>query len=797
MLKNYLKIALRNILRAKVYSFINIIGLSIGIAGFALIFSYVYNEMNYDAFHDNADKIYRIYKHEKSPGGETYSATTPDPLPKALRNDYPGLGMVARLFRNEFWVTRGDKAFKEMVFCSDPSFFEVFNFPLLYGDRRTVLDNPNSVVIAKEFALKVFGDDNPMGKTMKINNFDFVVTGVLHDFPVNSSIKFDILIPAKIRNYFDPGFEDKWYSSGTHTFVKLSDNVSPQELQNQLTQILNKDLPDYLKGRTAFGIEPLKDVHLDSKITENIVQPVSRNFLYILLGIAISILAISCINFMNISTSRYAERAKEVGLRKVLGAKRSQLIKQFICESVMMSLVSLIIGVGLAELFLDQFRILTGKEIELFPFLAFPGMAFVLVFGIILGLLSGSYPAFFLSSFTPVQVFAKQSLGNKRSIVRNVMVVSQFTIAVMLITGALLINRQINFMRNYDMGFQPDGIVVVPVEIEAERGHGANVDVFLNSINADKAGAGITSCCISENVPGYYFNNDFGVIPMGGDKKKPVQMIVSSIDENFFDTYRAQLTQGRNFSLQYGSDITDAVILNETAAKELGWPDAAGKEVRYVHEDHPLHVIGVAKDINISSLHNPVQPAIFRYVAGDYLKRFISVRIDPSRSAAALSFLKNKWGEVFTGSPFEYFTVLDKYHESYKPQESLETIAGVFSSLAIVLASLGLFGLASLKVTQRTKEIGVRKVLGASIPGILSLFTKEFLVLIITANVIAVPVSYFVLTEWLQNFAYRTNIGIGIFLIAAVITLLIAFIAMSFQAIKAATANPVESLRYE
>jgi putative ABC transport system permease protein len=797
MLRNYFKVALRNILRSKVYSFINIIGLSVGIAGFALIFSYVYNEMNYDSFHKNADRIYRIYTEGRSPNGEVYDARTPDPLPKALRNDYPGLSKVVRLFRNQFWVTRDDKAFKELVFGSDPSFFDVFNFRLLNGDRRSVLDNPNSVVITKEFAEKIFGNDDPMGKVLKINNFDFIVTGVLDDFPVNSSIKFDILIPAKIRNNFDPGFEDKWYSSGTYTFVELSGEISPNELQNQLTQILNKYMPGFLKGRATLGIEPLKDVHLDSRITEDIIPPVSRSFLYILLGVAVSILLISSINFMNISISRYTERAKEIGMRKVLGANRSQLVKQFMCESVLMSLASLIIGVGLAELFLGRFNVLTGKEIELSPFLTFPNVFVVIGFGIVVGLISGSYPAFFLSSFTPVQVLAKQSSGNKKSNVRNVLVVSQFAIAVMLMTGFLLIDRQVNFMVNYDMGFQPKDIVAISVEDESRRGQMVNINAFMNSINTDKAATGITSLCISENIPGYYFSNDFGVVPIGADGKKPLQMIVSSVDENFLDTYRATLTEGRNFSPLDVSDKTDVVILNETAARRLGWTDAVGKEIRYVHEDHPLTVIGVAKDINISSLQDPVQPVIFRYAAGDYERHFISVRIDPSRSAAALSSLKSKWKEIFPDWPFEYFFVLDKYRESYQSQQNLEDIIGIFSSLAIVLACLGLFGLASLKVTQRTKEIGIRKVLGATIPGILSMFTQEFLILIVTANVIAVPVSYFVLNTWLQDFAYRTNIGVDIFIITAAMTLLIAFIAISFQAIKAATANPVESLRYE
>lgn len=803
MLKSYFKIAIRNILRFKVYSFINIVGLSVGIASFALIFSYVYNETNYDTFHKNAASIYRINSVMKSPGNssETYLATAPDGLLKALQNDYPGLFKVARLFFNEFWVTRGDKAFKEMVFASDPSFFDVFSFRLLDGNRESALINPNSVVITKEFAEKVFGNGDPIGKPLKINNFDFMVTGVLDDFPVNSSIRFDVLIPAKIREKFDPGFENNWTSIGTYTFVSFSNRMTPDELRSQFPIIINKYEPEFMQKNVGIKLElePLTAIHLDSGVEANImVPPVSQTFLLILMIVAIMILLISCVNSMNISVSRHAERAREIGMRKVLGAQRGQVIKQFLCESVLMSFVSLIVGIGLAELFLNPFRTLTGKQIELYPFLTLPNISIVAGFGILVGLIAGSYPAFFLSTYRPVQVLTKQAIAGKKSIVRDILLVSQFVIAAILITSVFLIGRQINFMKNHNIGFQPDNVVAIPTENEVMvNGHLEGVNAYANLISMDKAANGISSVAVSENIPGDHFNNTFGVVPVGTDDKQSIQMVVSSMDENFLDTYKIKLAEGRNFSPEHGTDKYDAVIINQSAANALGWTNAVGKELWYVHEHHPVTVIGVMKDINIASLQNAVEPMVYRYAADSWERSFVSVRLDPSRIAWGIKFLRDSWNEFLPASPFAYFFVKDRYSASYQPEEKTEAIIEVFSVLAIVLAGLGLFALASLKVTQRTKEIGVRKVLGATISDILRLFTKEFLLLVMIGNLIALPISCFVLNKWLRDFAYRTNIGFGIFIITASITLLIAFATVSVQAIRAATANPVEALRYE
>lgn len=800
MISNYLKIAVRNILRSKSLSAINVVGLSVGIAAFFLIFSYVYNEMNYDSFQRNASDIYRIYTVTKAPGNATerYFAVTPDPLPKALLNDYPGMFKVARLFFNEFWITSGNRSFKELVYCSDPSFFDVFSFNLLEGDRGSALNNPNSVVISKQFAQKIFASAEPMGQVLKINNTDFMVTGVLDDFPVNSSIMFDVLIPTKFRQKVDPGFEDKWYSMGTHTFISFTGKMTPDELRDQFPRIIAKYVPDFVKtGGFSLVLEPLESIHLHTGIEYDIVPPSSRTFLLVLMLIAISILLISCVNFTNISISRHTERIKEIGMRKVLGAQRSQVVVQFLCESILMSFVSLMIGIGLAEISLDQFRNLTGKEISISPFLTMPNILVIGAFGIFVGLIAGSYPALVLSKHMPAEVLEKHAAGRSKSTARNILVVGQFVIAAVLVTSVFLISQQVGFMKSYDMGFQPDNIVAVPVETEAEAGQYEKIKSFFNLISSNESTHGILSVAMSENIPGDHFNNTFGIVPVGANDKEAIQMVVSSMDENFVDTYRIRIIDGRNFSLAFATDKSDAVIINQSAARALGWTSAVGKKICYIHEHYPLTVIGVIKDINFQSLQNPMEPMVYRYAAGGYENTAVSLRLDPSRISEGLSFIRENWAKVFPMFPFDYFFVKDKYTAAYLPEEKMETIVEVFSGLAIFLAGLGLFGLSSLKVTQRTREIGVRKILGAGLSDILGLFAKEFLTLVLIANLIAVPVSYLVLNKWLQDFAYRTEISVWIFILSTVLALAIAFVTVASHAFRIFTVNPAEVIRRE
>ncbi len=805
MIMNYLKIAIRNIRRNRLYSFINIAGLSVGIASFVLILSYVYNEMNFDSFHKDAADIYTIYSISKSPGNgsEGYLAVTPDPLPNALENDFSGLIKVARLFYSELWVAHGQEAFKEKVYGSDESFFDVFNFKLIEGRRRTVLDAPNSAVITEGFARKIFGTKDPVGKILKIDNKNFSVTGVLAEFPPNSSIRFNVLVTAPSRtnaaivpDIYTPVDAAPWNSSGTHTFVSFAGGMTPHELQDDFPKLIARYMPeDARTGGLKFGLEPLMDLHFSTGFEYNMVPPVSPTFLFLLTTIAISILLISCVNFMNISVSRHSERAREIGMRKVLGAQRSQVMRQFLCESVLMSIVSLVFGIGLAEVFLNPFSDLTGTQVPLYPFYTFPNFLLVLGFGALLGIFAGSYPAFFLSAYRPVEAFVKQSGTRNRTTVRNILVVGQFVIAALLTTGVLIISKQIDFMKDHGLGFHPDNVVAVSMEDQENNGQGQIVDAFVNSVIENKSAAGITSVAVSENIPGDHFNNTFGVIPTGTGSGKPIPMVVSSMDENFMKTYGMELAEGRDFDPKYGSDKYEAVIINQSASRILGWKNPVGKELSYNGEHHT--VIGVMRDINIASLRNAIQPMVYRYAWGSYERNFLSVRVEPSCVSDKLAFLRSDWKRFFPNSPFDYFFVKDKYSASYQPEEKIDTIIEAFSSLAIFLAGLGLFGLSSVRVTQRTKEIGVRKVLGATIPDILGLFAKESMLLVLAGNLIAAPIAWYAGHRWLEGFAYRTEVSPWIFVLTTVLTLALVLAAIGFQAIKAATANPVRALRYE
>ncbi|UCE07073.1 MAG: ABC transporter permease, partial [bacterium] len=763
MFKNYLKISIRNLQKHKGYSLINVLGMAVGIACCLVICSYVYNEMTYDSFHQNADNIYQVYRIDQAPkGGYELSAVTPHPLPIVIRNDYPEIEHVIRIIKRESAITIDGKGFKDMVYFTDANFFEMFNFPLLNGNPQKVFDHLNSVVLVEGIARKYFGDENPIGKAITVEHAsDFVVTGIVKRLPQNSSLQFGMLIPIEfLYKYVFPQEQEKWYSSGVCTFVECSEVFSPIMLKNQLGFIREKYVPDWLKGRMDFDIQLMKYLHLNIAIVHQITPPVSKTFMYILIAIAASILIIACINYMNLSISRYTERTKEVYVRKVVGAQKRQLIIQFLNESILLSFLSLIIGIGMAELFLPELNMLIGKDLTFTSGNPITLILLLLAFGLLLGILVGSYPAFFLSASR--SLFSLRSLSdyrtNRKLVLRRILIVLQFAISILLIFCTLIVNQQIHFMKNHDLGFNEENIVVMDVNQTAIDKSEQKARVLLNTINAHKVQIGIISACLSENVPGLYFQNTFGIIPEGWSNKQPLEMIVSrSMGENFFDTYGLELVEGRKFSSEFGTDKTEAVILNETAVKASGWTSAVGKKIRYV-QGGEFTVIGVVNDIHFKSLKTKIEPIIYRHT-GDYFHDFLSVRIRPDNINSVLEFIKQQWQTIIPNAAFEYKFLSDEYEASYqKETKTLELIA-LFSLIAVILACTGLLGLTALSVAQRNKEIGIRKVLGASVAGLITLLSKEFIKWVLLANLIAWPVAYYAMNKWLQNFAYRTNIG--------------------------------------
>ena len=796
MLKNYLKIASRNISKNKTYSFINISGLAIGIACFILIFSYFYNEITYDTFNKDAKDIYRIYTIDKTPQGIEKVARTPDPLASTLRNDFPSLNAVSISEGIEFPVRIDGKTFNEKISEADPGFFSFFTFPFWEGNPKTALNNPSSAVITKELAVKYFGKKDPIGRTITLfNKYPLIISGVLKKIPSNSSIQLNIVVSTEFRKSFYPGYKEHWWSSGRNTFVKCMDKYTPAELKNILVKTKDKYLPGFLKNRENFDIQPLTSIHLQPEILGGIIPPVSRLYLYALLAIALSVILIACINFTNLSAGRSIDRVKEINVRKVLGSKKSQLIFQFLSESILLSFMALSIGIALSELFLQEFNGLTGKNLELFQFNFF-NIICLLSFGLFIGIISGLYPAFLLSSSSLKSNQENKVPGGKINIFRKLLLTTQYAISIILITCILVVGTQIRFMKNYNLGFNKENILVVSLN-NGSGNIGAKAKTFENIIKNNKQSAGIISAAISENTPGYYYNNQFGIIPEGFDKSQSITMIVTSADENFLGIYKIPLIEGRNFSKELSSDSSEAVLINETALKKIGWKSAVGKTITFAQGDGPYRIIGVVKDFNFKSLQNKIEPMVIRYAGYGYLQNFLSVRISSSNIPHALNYLKKEWEELIPSRQFNYFFVNDKFDAAYRTEGRTEEIVGTFSFLAILLASLGLLGLTILTLTHKTKEIGIRKVLGASIKNIFFLISKQFIEIILIADLIAVPASYFIMHKWLMNYPYRISLDISFFILGGIIVLLIALFTIIIQVIKAATANPVKSLRYE
>ena len=789
MFKNYLTIAIRNLVRHKGYSLINIAGLAIGMACCLLIVLYVQYEFSYDRYHENVEQIYRVV--------DESGAQTPGLMAPALLDDFPPIIHATRIKHFEkALISYGNKRFYEdRVFFADPSVFEVFTFPLIKGNSKTALQAPYSMVITQEMAGKYFGEDDPIGKTITYDNkHDFTITGVLENVPQNSHFKFDFLVSfATASDVFPNAGLDKWnYWSATHTYVLLPKDYPPTELEQQFPDFVIKYLG---KGwvesfQTRLHLQPLKQIHLHSNLWGEIEPNSDIKYIYLFSAIAFSILLIACINYMNLSTARYANRAREVGMRKVLGANRIQLIKQFMGESILMAFIALLLAAALMELFLPAFCSLIDRELVvnyLDNWLLLPDIIGIAMF---VGIVSGSYPAFYLSAFQPLAVLRKTlQTGLARSRLRRALVVLQFVISVVLIIATIIIYGQLNYIRNRKLGFNKEQVVVLPIRDNHVRQKTESVK------NELRQNPNIISATASSYIPGgMKWITSFSWEGQRDDEDNT--MGFSCIDHDFIQTFEIELVAGRDFSRDFVTDAKQAFIINEAAVKKTGWNSPIGKRVtRFYPEFVQGSVIGVIKDFHLESLYKTIKPLVLLIDPEGF--QYLSVRIRPNDIPGTLDFIKKKWTEFSPNRPFEYFFLDNYFDKLYKAEEKLGQIFGYFTFLAIFIACLGLFGLASFATEQRTKEIGIRKVLGASIVGIVLLLSKDFTKLVIVSNLIAWPIAYYAMNRWLQDFAYRINIGVGTFLLAGAIALIIALLTVGFQAVKAALANPVEALRYE
>jgi putative ABC transport system permease protein len=804
MFKNYLKIALRNLLKYKGYSLINIFGLAVGMASCILILLYVHDELSYDQHHEKAEQIYRVTRQWFNSDGSPslHLGHVAPPIGPLLKNDFPDILQMARLTDgNEPLLRYQDKVFQEERFYfADPNIFEIFTLPLVKGDPKNALADPNSVVLTPAMAQKYFGNDEPLGKVLNFSNqVDLKVTGVMQETPAAAHVHFDFLGSMKLPEQIFGEREFKnWGSNNYATYLLFPPNYPTATFTQAIPAFIGRHHPDGEKAipQTTLHLQRLTDIHLHSQLDSELEANGNIVYVYIFSAIAFFLLLIACINFMNLATARSANRAREVGLRKVVGAERQQLIKQFLGETIVLAFIALLLAVVCVELALPKFNAFAGKELALRSQSAL--FIFGSLFGVALfvGVVAGSYPAFFLSHFQPVAVLKGQKIGSTKSRFRSTLVVFQFAISIILIVGMGVVYNQLEYCRTKNLGLNKEQIVVLPVNSGDEIAR--RYPDMRNQLLQHPQIAGVAA---SKRVPSGRLLDSSGGRLIDGEKSTPLEFRIANVrvDHNFIPTYGMQMAAGRNFSVEFPTDSTQAFILNETAVKKIGWESAeAALDKPFEYGNRKGRIIGVVQDFNYESLHQPITPIVMLIAPQNFNSISVKIRADrPADVATTLDFLKQKWQAYRPNFPFQYSFIDERYERLYQSEHRLGQIFGTFSLLAVFIACLGLFGLASYTAEQRTKEIGIRKVLGASTPGIVNLLSKDFAKLVIVANLVAWPVAYFAMNKWLQDFAYRIHLSAWTFLGAGILALGVALLTISFQAVKSALANPVEALRYE
>jgi len=790
LLGNYARIALRQMRRQKAYSFITIAGLAVGLACCILMMLWVKDELGFDRFHAYRDSIYRLVTETKSETAVTLDARAPTPIGPAAKTDFPEILDFCRYRTNKTYGIRfGDKAFfDDVIGIADPSFFTLFTFPFLKGDPKTALDGPRSVVVTESLARKFFGDADPMGKLLTITRDPYTVTGVIRDVPEDSHLRFACVIPiVNMHEYHHVDFAN-WNSMFFYTYVRLAPQAVPSEVAAKISGLVAQNRN---KSNVAVRLQPLKDVHLKSDFVFDLDNHAQGNASTLTLFsiAAAAILLLACINFMNLATARSANRGKEVGLRKVTGARRSDIIRQFLGESVVLSFLGLGLALLLLWTILPLFNNLAGKQLALTRIFE-PGiLAGVLGVTLLAGLLAGSYPAFYLATFEPARVLKGTFFGGERgqAVLRKGLIVFQFTLTVFFVMGTIVVDKQLRFIRTKNLGIDTHHVVTIVLRSEAHR----------EAILADPR---ILSASLSM-PPGLDLRAAFDISWEGKSPDDRTSFYPATADPEYLQTFQTEMAEGRFFSRETASDRTDSAVVNETGARVMGAGSPVGKRLTVSSmssqgqtETATYTVIGVMKDFHQTSLRQAIEPMVFTW-NDDF--PFFNVRIDPQRIAETMKFLEETWTSFVPGFPFTFNFLDDKIDAFYKQDRRTRSILGVFTILALFTACLGLVGLASFIAEKKTKEIGIRKVLGASTHGLVLMQSREFLVWVLAANVIAWPAAYLAVGKWLQEFAYHVRLGITPALLAAAFSLLVAFLSVAYKAVRSATANPVESLRYE
>jgi len=789
MFINYLKITLRNIKRQKAFSFINIAGLGLGLAISLFIFLWVHDELSYDRFHKNTDNLCRVVEQwVTSAGTINPSASTPYPLGPALKDNYPEVEESLHLIiQYSTLVEHEEKRFYENRFAfADANFYSIFSFPLIQGSPEAVLKDLNALVLSQSMAKKYFGNEDPIGKILTVNSrHDFVITGVMQDMPHNSHIQVGFM--GNFEYLIANDWSKRWVDHQYYTYLLLRPDTDMATFGAKIKTYINDN--DYDPTTIHVALQPLKDIHLRSNFNYDLGGPSQGKALYIYIFslVAVIVLLIACINFMNLATAKAANRAKEIGVRKVSGASKSHLIKQFMGESFFMSLLALLFALIVVVLLLSQFNSLTGKNLSSGAIFNGSMIFYLLALTVITGLLSGTYPAIFLSSFRPSYILkGKLRSGSKSRYFRRALVVVQFSLSIILLMGTIVIQDQISYMQDKNLGIKKDNVAYMKMRGKFRDDHiafRAELDRYpeINKLS--------TSSALPLNIT-------WGTTGVDWEGRNPEQRIhwrILSVDFDYIDMFGLEIVEGRGFSQEITTDTDNAYVINEAGAKALGYEQPVGK--RFALWDTEGTIIGVVRDFHISSLHEGIEPLIIKVHPS--WNSIIFLNIDNEHIKDVLARIESLHQRMNPEYPFEFHFLNTEYEALYRSEERTETLLQFFSMVAIFISCLGLFGLSSFMAEQRTKEIGIRKVFGAKVPGILLQLLKDFTKWVLIANLIAWPIGYYVIQKWLNNFAYRTNFDWMVFIYSGIATLMIAAVTVGAKSLKAARANPIDSLRYE
>ena len=787
MIRNYLKVALRSIKRHRGYSFINIAGLSIGMACCFFILLYVRDELSFDRFHERADRLYRVVVSRIQDGENSASALTPAPLAAALKEDIPEVAEAACFNRRGAGPIRyGDTVFEPDIFeFTDPAFFMMFSFDFVKGNPAKFFEDPYSIVLTEDSAQRYFGQKEPLGEILEVaNRFSLRVTGIIKT-PKNSHIALHHVVSKEL--YKEIGVDiTSWNQYNYTTYILLARNVSDLYVSQKIGPFMSKIFGE--SYRSALRLQPLKRIYLHSNYAYDIhTQTSDIRLVYLLSLIAFFILIMACANFMNLATARAGRRMREVGLRKVVGAQRRQLVFQFLGESIFLAFCSLGLATIMVKLVLPSFNNLALKQLRFLSPLDFPTVVFLVGITLITGIIAGSYPAFFLSSFKPVQtVRGTLKTGIKGSLVRKILVIGQFSLSILLIISTLVLYKQLRFFQNKHLGYEKEHLVTIDLNPQFATMYQAFKDSLLQDPNVLRVTA--TMNLPNWEWPGMVLDSWEG---RASDKEIPIKH--GSVDYDFFETFQMDFALGRPFKREFPTDATSALIVNEEAVRQMELEDPLGKRLDIL--GNKGRIIGVIKDFNFDSIRNKIDPLVLKLAPQE--THYLVARLSPDNITGGIRALEKTWGNFVKDYPFEFRFLDDVLNRNYMREAMMGKVFTSFTVLAIFIGCLGLFGLASFLAEQKTKEIGVRKVLGASVSGIVLMLTKDFTKWIVLANLVALPAAVFFSSLLLRGYAYRTSLGVFIFLLPVIFSLVIAWITVSYQSIRAALADPVKSLRYE